>query len=121
MAVVIRGDMMPGGMNPKQMKKLMKKMGIKNEEIEAEQVIIKCVDKEIIIESPSIVKTVMQGQEMFQIQGNVVEAEAEVAVDISADDVDMVMAQAGVTEEKAITALEKTGGDLAQAILDLKS
>ncbi|MFH0862255.1 MAG: nascent polypeptide-associated complex protein [Candidatus Altiarchaeota archaeon] len=113
--------MMPGGMNPKQMKKLMKRMGIKSDEIDAEQVIIKCVDREIIIDEPSVVKTVIQGQEMFQIQGKVRESESEASVDISQEDVDMVMAQTKVNEAKAIAALEKAKGDIAQAIIDLKS
>ncbi|MFH1055442.1 MAG: nascent polypeptide-associated complex protein [Candidatus Altiarchaeota archaeon] len=113
--------MMPGGMNPKQMKKIMKRMGIKSDEIAAEQVIIRCVDREIIIDEPSVVRTLIQGQEMFQIQGNVRESEAESAADISQDDVDMVRAQTGVKEDAAIKALEKAKGDIAQAILDLKS
>jgi nascent polypeptide-associated complex subunit alpha len=114
--------MMPGGMNPRNMKKLMKRMGIKSDEIEAEQVIIKCVDREIIIDEPSVIKTVIQGQEMFQIQGKVRESAAEEAeADISQEDVDLVMAQAKVSEAKAIAALEKAKGDIAQAIVDLKS
>ncbi|MBD3387829.1 MAG: nascent polypeptide-associated complex protein [Candidatus Altiarchaeales archaeon] len=112
--------MLPGGMNPKQMKKMMKKMGIKTDEIDAEQVIIKCVDRDIIIDNPSVVKTVIQGQEMFQVQGDVREAAAEEDVEISQEDVDMVKSQTGASDEKAIAALEKSGGDLAQAILDLQ-
>ena len=112
---------MPGGMNPKQMKKMMKKMGIKSDEIDAEQVIIKCVDKQIIIDNPQVVITVIQGQTMFQIQGDISESADDIDIDISADDVDMVMEQANVSEEKAIAALEAAEGDLAQAILDLKS
>jgi len=113
--------MFPGGVNPKQMKKLMKRMGIKSDEIQAEQVVIRCVDREIIIDEPSVVKTVIQGQEMFQIQGKIREAAAlEVSADISQEDVNLVMSQAGVSEEKAIAALEKAKGDLAQAIMDLK-
>ena len=111
---------MPGGMNPRNMKKLMKRMGIKSDEIDAEQVVIKCVDREIVIEEPSVVRTVIQGQEMFQIQGRVRESEQEASVSISQEDVNLVMAQAKVGEEKAIAALEKAEGDLAQAIIDLK-
>jgi nascent polypeptide-associated complex subunit alpha len=113
--------MMPGGMNPRNMKKLMKRMGIKSDEIEAEQVIIKCADREIIIDEPSVIKTVVQGQEMFQIQGKVREAESDIPVDISQEDVNLVMSQTGVKEDRAIEALEKAKGDLAQAIMDLKS
>jgi len=55
------------------------------------------------------------------VQGKVREAEAEASVDISQEDVDMVMSQAKVSEAKAIAALEKAKGDIAQAIMDLKS
>ena len=113
--------MFPGGMNPKQMQKMMKKMGIKTDEIDAVQVIIRCVDKDITIDEPQVVKTIIQGQEMFQIQGKVSESESDVSIDITQDDVEMVMAQTQVSEKKAIDALEKAGGDLAQAILNLKS
>lgn len=113
--------MMPGGMNPRNMKKIMKRMGIKSDDIAAEQVIIRCVDREIVIDEPSVVKTTVQGQEMFQIQGKVRENESEAAPDISQEDVELVMAQANVGEEKAIKALEKSKGDIAEAILELKS
>lgn len=112
--------MLPGGVNPKQMKKMMKKMGIKTEEVPAEQVIINCVDKQIIIDEPSVILTVMQGQQMFQIQGSVREESAEESVDISQEDVDMVMAQTGAKEDAVIAALEKSKGDIAEAIMGLK-
>jgi len=112
--------MMPGGLNPKQMKLMMKRMGIKTEEIDAEQVIIRCVDREIVIEEPSVIKTVMQGQGFYQIQGRERVSEAEPAADISQEDVELVMQQAGVKEDAAIKALEKAKGDIAEAILDLK-
>ncbi len=112
--------MFPGGVNPKQMKRMMKKMGIKTEEIDAEQVIIRCVDRDIIVESPSVVKTEIQGQTMFQVQGEIKEADSEAAADISQEDVEMVAAQTGVSEDKAVEALEKAKGDIAEAIMALK-
>ncbi len=57
-----------GKMDPKQMASLMKQMGIKNEEIEAERVIIEKADgSKIIVESPSVQAIEMQGQKSFQI------------------------------------------------------
>ncbi len=112
--------MMPGGMNPKQMKKMMKRMGVKMDEIDAEEVVIRCVDKEIRITSPQVVKTIVSGQEMFQISGDVSEEEGDVSIEIEDDDVTMVAEQAGVSEEKARAALENAGGDLAEAIMELK-
>lgn len=111
---------MPLKVNPKQMERMMKRMGIKVDEIDAQQVVIKCVDKEIIIDSPQVVKTVMQGKDSFQISGDVREEKGQVRLDISLDDVRMVAEQARVSEQEARAALEKSGGDLAQAIIDLK-
>ncbi len=106
--------------NPRQMKQAMKRMGIQMDEINAESVVIKCADKDIVIENPQVVKTVMQGQVMFQISGNVKEQVGEVKVEISEEDVKMVAEQAGVSEEKARTALEESNGDIAGAIMRLK-
>ncbi|MFH1789142.1 MAG: nascent polypeptide-associated complex protein [Candidatus Altiarchaeota archaeon] len=112
--------MIPGGMNPKQMAKMMKRMGIKMDEIDAEEVIIRCVDKNIIIDKPQVVKTIVSGQEMYQVTGKASVDEVEASVDIGEDDVLMVAEQAGVSEEKARKALEDAGGDLAEAIMNLK-
>jgi nascent polypeptide-associated complex subunit alpha len=64
----------------------------------------------------------MHGQDSYQISGETrEETMGEVKLDISLEDVKMVAAQAKVSEKKAREALENSGGDLAQAILDLKT
>ena len=104
-------------MNPKKMQKLMSKMGIKQEEIEAKQVIIKCEDKDIIINNPQVMKVNAMGQDTLQIVGDMTEVPIS---KISDEDIKTVMEQASVDEQKARKALEKTDGDLAEAILSLK-
>ncbi len=106
--------------NPRQMKQAMKKMGIHMDEINAESVVIKCTDKDIVIENPQVVKTVMQGQTMFQISGNIKEQVGEVKVEVSDEDIMMVAEQANVSEDTARTALEESNGDIAGAIMKLK-
>ena len=54
-------------MDDRAVKAAMKKMGIQQQEIEASEVIIRCADKNIVIENPQVSKVVMMGQEMFQI------------------------------------------------------
>lgn len=98
------------------LKKAMKRMGIKPEDIDAEEVIIKTRDKDLVISDPSVIKVNMMGQESFQISGKISERSS-----ISDEDIKTVMESAGVSEEKARKALEKTRGDLAEAILGLKS
>ncbi len=111
--------MMPG-MNPRMMKQAMKRMGIKQEEIDdAEQVIIRCSDREIIIDDPQVSKVNMMGQDTFQVVGSISEREISTAPSISEDDIKTVMEQAKVSEEEAKKAIEDADGDLAKAILDL--
>ena len=104
-----------GGINPKKMQAVMKQMGMSQEEIPASRVIIeKTDDTKIIIENPSVTKIKMQGQETFQVVGDV----KEEYVGISPDDIKTVMEKTGVSEEKASASLEKTQ-DLAESILEL--
>ena len=111
--------MLPG-MNPAMMKQAMKKMGIRQEDIDAQRVIIECSDKKIIIENPSVQKVNMSGQVSYQISGNESEEEADTMPDISEDDVEMVMNHANVDREAAIEAIADANGDLAEAILQLE-
>ena len=108
------------GMNPRKMAQAMKRMGIKQVEIPATEVIIKTEDKEIVITEPSVSKVNMMGQETFQVSGQINEREVSSEPEISEDDIKTVMEQADVYEEKAREALENSGGDLAKAIMDLQ-
>lgn len=104
-------------LNPKKMQAVMKQMGIAQEEIPASRVIIEKIDESrIIIESPSVTKIKMQGQETFQIAGEIKEEIPEIG--ISEQDIKAVMEKTGKSKKEAKKALEKTG-DLAEAILEL--
>lgn len=100
--------------NPKMMQQAMKKMGMQQEEIPATEVIIKTPDKDLVIKNPQVSKIKMMGQETFQIVGEVEEVAAE---KFSAADIETVAAQAKVSKKEAKEALEKSNGDLAEAIL----
>lgn len=108
------------GMNPRKMKQMMRKMGMQQTEIEANEVVIKCQDKEIVIENPQVSKVNMMGQETFQVVGNIVEKELSQEPTINEDDIKTVMEQANVDEETAKKAVEDNKGDLAAAIISLK-
>lgn len=99
------------------MKQAMKKMGIKQEEIDAVRVDIICVDKKIVISNPSVVKVNMMGSDNFQISGDVSEEKLE---SISSDDVETVVEQAKCSVDEAKKALEENDGDIAAAIIALK-
>ncbi len=102
----------------KQMKKMMKQMGIEIENINAEEVIIRTETEEIVFKNPSVTRVSGRGVEMFQVMGSyeVVKRKPE----ISEEDVKLIMEQAGVSEEEARRALEEAGGDLAEALLRLQ-
>jgi len=108
--------MLPG-INPKMMKQAMKKMGMKQEDIDASEVIIKCSDKEIIIRNPEVAKIDMMGKQNFQISGDVEERSLS---SFNEEDVSTVVSQAGCSEEEAKEALERNNGDIAKTILELK-
>ena len=109
------------GMNPKMMKQAMRRLGIKSEEIEATEVLIKTAEKEIVILNPAVAKVNVMGQDSFQISGgDVQERGLSSEPDINEDDVKTVMEQASVSEEEAKEAISKAEGDLAKAIMDLK-
>jgi len=112
--------MMPG-VNPRQMQGMMKKMGITQQEIDAEVVIIKLTDgNEIRIINPSVQKINMMGQKNYQISGDEQIIERDSTPNISEEDVETVAEQADVNKEKARQAIIKAKGDLAQAIIDLQ-
>ena len=106
------------GVNPRQMQGMLKKMGISQEEIDASRVIIEKTDNsKIIIDNPSVTKIKMQGQETFQIAGDISEESAK--EETSEEDIKMIIEKTGVSEEIARETLEKNNGDLAETILEL--
>ena len=107
-------------MNPRDMQRAMKKLGIKQEEIEANEVIIRSNDKEIVISSPQVSKVNMMGQETFQITGEAEEREISSEPEISEDDIKTVMQQTGATEEKAREAIESNENDLAMVFTGVR-
>lgn len=108
-------------MNPRKMQQMMKQLGIQQVDIPATEVIIKTKDKNIIITNPSVAKVNMMGQENFQISGEVHEEAVSSVPDISEDDIRTVMEQTGANKLAAKKAIEDAQGDLAEAILNLKS
>jgi len=107
--------MFPGGINPKQMGQMMKRMGIKNEELDAKEVVIILNSgKKLIISNPQVQTIEMQGNKTFTIAGHVKEESG-----ILQEDIDMVAEQSGKTKQEAKKALEESNGDIAEAILKL--
>ena len=109
------------GMNPRDMQKAMKRLGIKQEEIDAELVIIKTQDKDLIIKNPHVSKVNMMGQETFQVVGDITEIGKDDKAEINEDDMSTVMEQTNCSREEALEALQESNGNLAEAILKLQN
>ena len=102
--------------NPRELEKAMKKLGVKQEEIKASEIIIKTEDKDLIIKNPNIMKINMMGQESLQITGKIEERKKEL---FDEEDINTVMEQANCSKEEAVDALKREK-DIAAAILSLK-
>jgi len=134
-----------GGMNPRKMKQMMKQMGIDVTELDAEEVVIRTADEELVFSDVQVTRMDAQGQETYQVVGEpevheageaagAVEAgdgdEADAGADADAetggdavipeDDVELVATRAGVSKGDAREALEAEDGDLAAAIARLE-
>jgi len=111
--------MMP--MDPRQMKRVMKQMGMSVQDVPAKRVIIEQEGKRLVIEEPNITLTTMQGQKIFQVIGDAKE-ESSSSEDPKKkeEDVQLVMDTAKVSREEALKALEKSNWDIAQAIVELE-
>ena len=105
----------------------MKQMGLKEIE-DVQEVIIRTLEKELVIKEPQVTVMTQGGQKLWQVVGASAEerplsgevVEEAVAV-IPEEDVHLVSQQAGVDAETARAALADAGGDLAKAILALKT
>ncbi|MBO4355018.1 MAG: nascent polypeptide-associated complex protein [Methanomicrobium sp.] len=106
------------GVNPKQMKAMMKKLGMKMEQFEdVERVIVYTKKGNYIFENAEVVATTMQGATTYQLSGDMRFEEAETV--IPEEDVAMVAEQASVSKDAALAALKETKGDIAEAIIKL--
>ena len=127
------------GMSPKQMARMMKKMGIEQKEIEGvKEVIIRFADKEWVIVNAQVTAIKQAGAETYQVAGTkterglsgaaksldssteAVEEALAPEIEIPMEDAALVAGQTGVDIETAKEALKETEGDLAAAILKLR-
>lgn len=113
--------MIPGmGGNPRQMAMMMKKLGIDVQDIhDVQEVVIRTAGKDYVFKDAAVSVMKAQGTETWQVSGTPEEVEHDVELQVSDDDIQMVMEQADVDEATARKALEDANGDLAEAIVAL--
>ncbi|MFC7020058.1 MULTISPECIES: nascent polypeptide-associated complex protein [Haloarcula] len=135
-----------GGMDPRKLQQMMEQMGIDMEDIDAEEVIIRTPEEELVFTDAEVQLMAAQGQKTYQVVGepesrardgtssvaDETEAEADDdesdeadtessgPVTISEGDIELVAMRAGVDEETARQALEDNDGDLADAVDQLE-
>jgi nascent polypeptide-associated complex subunit alpha len=119
-----------GGMNPRKMKQMMEQMGIDVEELDAEEVVVRTADEELVFEAPQVTRMDAQGQQTYQVigdperrergAGEANDAEADdggtddaSAGDVPDSDVRIVAQRTGASEDDARAALAAEDGDLA--------
>jgi nascent polypeptide-associated complex subunit alpha len=116
-------------LSPREAKRMQARM--RQVELEGvEEVVIRFADKETVIYTPTVVKAFIPGMmesDTFQVVGEGIdrprgsEAPASKKAAYSDSDVELIIAQTGVSKEEAIKALEEENGDLAGAIVRLKT
>ncbi|MBI2145223.1 nascent polypeptide-associated complex protein [Candidatus Woesearchaeota archaeon] len=106
------------GMDKRAVEAAMKKLGVRQQQVEADEVIIRLKGggSEIVVKNPSVTQVSMMGQETFQIAGDFEERPRQQQL-FNDSDVKTVIEQANVSEAEAKAALAKVNGDLAAAIM----
>jgi len=105
--------------NPRDLQKAMQRMGVQQKEVDALEVIIRCEDKDIVIQNPQVAKVSMMGQESWQVTGKAIEKSRSSEPDIKEEDIKTVMDQTGKSKEESLEAIKTAKGDLAEAIMSL--
>lgn len=125
-----------GGFDPRKMQQMMQQFGIDLTEIDAEEIVIRTPDEDLVFEDAEVQRMDAQGQKTFQVIGEPdhrprgdagAVTDAESSADSASDDaggdggipdadVEIVAGRAEVTEDAAREALEAADGDLAAAI-----
>jgi nascent polypeptide-associated complex subunit alpha len=120
-----------GGLNPRKMKQMMEQMGIDMDDIDAEEVLIRTPEEELVFTDVEVQRMTAQGQETYQVVGEpetrerTAGGEAATSDDeddgaVPEEDVELVAMRADVGEDDAREALEGADGDLAAAVERLK-
>lgn len=115
------------GVNPRQMQRTMRSMGIKQTNIEnVVEVIIRTRDQDIVLSPAEVVCIDMKGSKSYQVSGVETIMAAGSAGSSSgpvfpAEDIELVMSQTNCDRETAISALEACDGQPAEAIIKLMS
>ncbi len=99
------------------MQQMMKQMGMDMDEIDADKVEIHVGDQKLVFNNPQVNKIDMQGQEMFQLQGDYNKEQMKTGP--SQEDIELVQQKIDCSEEEAKEALENAE-DVAEAVMEVQ-
>jgi len=127
-----------GGLDPRKMKQMMEQMGIDLVDIDAEEVVIRTPEEELVFTDAEVQRMDAQGQQTYQVVGEpesrprgegdatataedtTEDADADATAEIPQADVEIVAQRTGSSEADAREALEAEDGDLAAAVARLE-
>jgi nascent polypeptide-associated complex subunit alpha len=102
------------------MRRMLDKMGLDMKTMDnVEEVIIKTDKKELYLVKPQVIEMKGKDSTIFQVVAADIEEKQREVPSFKEEDIILVMQQANVSREKAISALTESKGDMAQAILSL--
>jgi nascent polypeptide-associated complex subunit alpha len=116
-----------GGLDPSKMQQMMKQMGIDIEDIDAEEVVIRTADEELVFTDAEVQRMDAQGQQTYNIVGTPETRDRSSTSALEGDDgdeddgipqedIEMVADRAGVSTTRAREALEAADGRPVEAI-----
>lgn len=104
----------------REMRRMLDKMGLDMKTVDnVEEVIIKTDKKELYLVKPQVIEMKGKDSTIFQVIAADIEEKQREIPSFKEEDIILVMQQANVSREKAISALTESKGDMAQAILSL--
>lgn len=104
----------------REMRRMLDKMGLDMKTMDnVEEVIIKTDKKELYLVKPQVIEMKGKDSTIFQVVAADIEEKQLEVPSFKEEDIILVMQQANVSREKAISALTESKGDMAQAILSL--
>jgi nascent polypeptide-associated complex subunit alpha len=114
-----------GKINPKQMERLMRRMGMQVKEIpQVQEVVIKTAKSNWVFKAPQVTILHTPSGDIYQLSSaepQIIQKEEEKEEEPKEEDIKLVMEQAKVSEEKAREALKASKGDIAKAIINLSN
>ena len=128
--------MLPGGpRNARQMEMMMRRLGMTTEPVDGvEEVIVRTAKEEHHFDRPEVTVLTVQGVRTYQVVGEPTVRPRSAAAEAGPapappagpaeppdEDIHLVMEQAGVDRAEAVRALRATGGEPAEAILQILS